>query len=176
MNSNYTASLRSKLGGLGAGLLLLAVLNMPPVTSAPLWIRLPNLPLNMWTEHIFNSIAKGLQGELLEIDTQTRDINRGGFARIRVELPLSAPLPPEFQFVLKDSYTLAQPLVYEGRLRFCRICGVNSHPPDKCPKRDSHRQGNFQLEAAKGKNSLKASSSSKGLIAQGQKSVSTPKN
>ncbi|KAF3776428.1 retrotransposable element ORF2 protein [Nymphaea thermarum] len=151
-------------------------LNMPPVTSAPLWIRLPNLPPNMWTAQIFNSIAKGLQGELLEIDTQTRDINRGGFARIRVELPLSAPLPPEFQFVLKDSHTLAQPLVYEGRLQFCRFCGINSHPPDKCPRRDSHGQGNFQHEAAKGKDTLKAASSSKGPIAHGQKSVPTSKN
>ncbi|KAF3795807.1 hypothetical protein EJ110_NYTH02807 [Nymphaea thermarum] len=151
-------------------------LNMPPATSAPLWIRLPNLPPNMWTAQIFNSIAKGLQGELLEIDTQTRDINRGGFARIRVELPLNAPLPPEFQFVLKDSHTLAQPLVYEGRLRFCRFCGVNSHPPDKCPRRDFHGHGNFQHEAVKGKESLKAASSSKGPIAQGQKSVPTSKN
>ncbi|XP_031487961.1 uncharacterized protein LOC116255992 [Nymphaea colorata] len=120
------------------------------------------------TCHWQPSIAKGLQGELLEIDTQTRDINRGGFARIRVELPLSAPLPPEFQFVLKDSHTLAQPLVYEGKLRFCRLCGVDSHPPDKCPKCDSHGQGNFQHEAVKGKNSLKASTSSIGPIAQGE--------
>ncbi|KAF3779811.1 retrotransposable element ORF2 protein [Nymphaea thermarum] len=151
-------------------------LNMPPATSAPLWIRLPNLPPNMWTAQIFNSIAKGLQGELLEIDTQTRDINRGGFARIRVELPLNAPLPPEFQFVLKDSHTLAQPLVYEGRLQFCRFCGVNSHPPDKCPRRDFHGQGNFQHEAVKGKESFKVASSSKGPIAPGQKNVPTSKN
>ncbi|KAF3782183.1 hypothetical protein EJ110_NYTH34154 [Nymphaea thermarum] len=52
-------------------------LNMPPATSALLWICLPNLPPNMWIAQIFNSIVKGLQGELLEIDTQTRDINRG---------------------------------------------------------------------------------------------------
>ncbi|KAF3789189.1 Transposon TX1 uncharacterized protein [Nymphaea thermarum] len=148
-------------------------LNMPPATSAPLWIRLPNLPPNMWTAQIFNSIAKGLQGELLEIDTQTRDINRGGFARIRVELPLNAPLPPEFQFVLKDSHTLAQPLVYEGRLRFC---SVNSHPPDKCPRRDFHGQGNLQHEAVKGKESFKVASSSKGPIAPWQKNVPTSKN
>ncbi|KAF3774613.1 Transposon TX1 uncharacterized protein [Nymphaea thermarum] len=151
-------------------------LNMPPATSAPLWIRLPNLPPNMWTAQIFNSIAKGLQGELLEIDTQTRDINRGGFARIRVELPLNAPLPPEFQFVLKDSHTLAQPLVYEGRLRFCRFCGVNSHPPDKCPRCDFHGQGNLQHKAVKGKESFKVASSSKGPIAPGQKNVPTSKN
>ncbi|KAF3786522.1 Transposon TX1 uncharacterized protein [Nymphaea thermarum] len=151
-------------------------LNMPPATSAPLWIRLPNLPPNMWTAQIFNSIAKGLRCELLEIDTQTRDINREGFARIRVELPLNAPLPPEFQFVLKDSHTLAQPLVYEGRLRFCRFRGINSHPPDKCPRRDCHGQGNLQHEAVKGKESFKVASSSKGPIAPGQKNVPTSKN
>ncbi|KAF3776821.1 hypothetical protein EJ110_NYTH47053 [Nymphaea thermarum] len=65
------------------------------------------------------------------------------------------------EFVLKDSHTLTQPLVYEGRLRFCRFCGVNSHLPDKCLKRESPSQGTYLHEKAKGKDPTKASSSSK---------------
>ncbi|KAF3790182.1 hypothetical protein EJ110_NYTH16845 [Nymphaea thermarum] len=127
-------------------------LTMLPELSGPLWIRLSNLPPNMWTMQIFRSIAKGLQGEFLEMDTQTRDINRGGFARIRVELPFSAPLLPELQFVLQDSHILTQSLIYEGRLR------------------------TYPHEESKGKDSLKAPSSSKGLTVRGQKGISNSKN
>ncbi|KAF3776489.1 hypothetical protein EJ110_NYTH47779 [Nymphaea thermarum] len=151
-------------------------LTMPPELSGPLWIRLPNLPPNMWTMQIFRSIAKGLQGEFLEMDTQTTDINRGGFARIRVELPFSAPLLPELQFVLQDSHILTQSLIYEGRLRFCRLCGVNSHPPDRCPKRDPPLPGTYPHEASKGKDSMKAPSSSKGPTVRGQRGISNSKN
>ncbi|KAF3783493.1 hypothetical protein EJ110_NYTH19500 [Nymphaea thermarum] len=151
-------------------------LTMPAELSAPLWIRLPNLSPNMWTAQIFDNIVKGLQGDLLETDTQTKDINRGGFARIIVELPLSAPLPPHFQFVLKENHTLTQPLVYEKRLRLCRFCGVNSHPPDKCPKRESHSQGTYLHESAKGKVSTNASSSNKGPNLEGQKGLPISKN
>ncbi|KAF3790361.1 LINE-1 retrotransposable element ORF2 protein [Nymphaea thermarum] len=56
------------------------------------------------------------------------------------------------------------------------FCGVNTHPPNKCPKREAHNQGTYSHEAAKGKDFIKVSSSSKGPNVEGRKGLHTSKN
>ncbi|KAF3792354.1 hypothetical protein EJ110_NYTH00529 [Nymphaea thermarum] len=109
-------------------------LEINPSTTAPLWVRLPGLPPYFWNGRIFKAVAMGLQGDFLEADAPTIHMSRTNFARILLDLPIQSKLPPEVEIDLGGGHILAQATVYEGRLRFCRMCGVNSHPPEKCPK------------------------------------------
>ncbi|KAF3780764.1 hypothetical protein EJ110_NYTH38530 [Nymphaea thermarum] len=109
-------------------------LEINPSTTAPLWVRLPGLPPYFWNGRIFKAVAMGLQGDFLEADAPTVHMSRTNFARILLDLPIQSKLPPEVEIDLGGGHILAQATVYEGRLRFCRMCGVNSHPPEKCPK------------------------------------------
>ncbi|KAF3775645.1 putative ribonuclease H protein [Nymphaea thermarum] len=109
-------------------------LEINPSTTTPLWVRLPGLPPYFWNGRIFKAVAMGLQGYFLEADTPTVQMSRTNFARILLDLPIQSELPPEVEIDLGGGHILAQATVYEGRLRFCRMCGVNSHPPEKCTK------------------------------------------
>ncbi|KAF3795612.1 LINE-1 retrotransposable element ORF2 protein [Nymphaea thermarum] len=67
--------------------------------------------------------------------------------------------------------------LHDGRLKILIPQeAVNSHPPDRCPKRDSRNLGTHPHEVAKGKDSMKASSSIKGPSVEGQKRLPTSKN
>ncbi|KAF3783207.1 putative ribonuclease H protein [Nymphaea thermarum] len=109
-------------------------LEINPSTTAPLWVRLPGLPPYFWNGRIFKAVAMGLQGDFLEADTPTVQMSRTNFARILLDLPIQSELPPEVEIDLGGGHILAQATVYEGRLWFCHMCGVNTHPPEKCPK------------------------------------------
>ncbi|KAF3783775.1 retrotransposable element ORF2 protein [Nymphaea thermarum] len=109
-------------------------LEINPSTTAPLWVRLPSLPPYFWNGRIFKAAAMGLQGDFLEADIPTVQMSRSNFARILLDLPIQSELPPEVEIDLGGGPILAQATVYEGRLRFCRMCGVNFHPPEKRPK------------------------------------------
>ncbi|KAF3777151.1 hypothetical protein EJ110_NYTH46553 [Nymphaea thermarum] len=109
-------------------------LEINPSTTAPLWVRLPGLPPYLWNGRIFKAMAMGLQGDFLEADTPMVQKSHTNFARILLDLPIQSELPPEVEIDLGGGDILAQATVYKGRLRFCRMYGVNSHPPEKCPK------------------------------------------
>ena len=60
-------------------------LNNDFLTQAPVWIRLPKIPLEYWHEDVFNGIARSF-GELLSIDHVTATKKRLTYARIYVGL------------------------------------------------------------------------------------------
>ncbi|KAF3788136.1 hypothetical protein EJ110_NYTH21565 [Nymphaea thermarum] len=51
------------------------------------------------------------------------------------KIPIQSSLLAEVEIGLGEGWVMLQPMVYEGRLRFCRACGVNTHPRKRCPKR-----------------------------------------
>ncbi|KAK4737685.1 hypothetical protein R3W88_001382 [Solanum pinnatisectum] len=57
------------------------------LTTIPLWVKLPNLPLNCWNEVVLSKIGSIL-GKPLYADECTSQVNRISFARILVEVDI----------------------------------------------------------------------------------------
>ncbi|XP_075083460.1 uncharacterized protein LOC142167200 [Nicotiana tabacum] len=58
----------------------------------PLWIKLPNLPLNCWSMNSLSEIGSGL-GNPLYADDCTTKVERVSYARILIEMYVTQPMP-----------------------------------------------------------------------------------
>ncbi|OMO84846.1 reverse transcriptase [Corchorus capsularis] len=65
--------------------------NSNVIKSIVAWIRLPQLPLEYYTNMAIRRIASKV-GRVIRLDKTTESVVRGGFARVCVELDLSVPL------------------------------------------------------------------------------------
>lgn len=63
------------------------------LSSALLWVRLPNLPIEFWKDDIMSSILT-LASHFLFSDPSTKEKLRGGFARACVRIDLGRPPRP----------------------------------------------------------------------------------
>ncbi|KAF3791961.1 Transposon TX1 uncharacterized protein [Nymphaea thermarum] len=62
--------------------------------SVPIWIHLPVLPSVFWADYSYKSIAQALGGSFVRADSCTLQMERLGYARICIEVPLSfRPIP-----------------------------------------------------------------------------------
>ncbi|KAH0657995.1 hypothetical protein KY289_026743 [Solanum tuberosum] len=62
------------------------------LTTVPLWIKLPNLPLNCWNSVLLSKIGSSL-GNPLYADECTTQTSRISFARILIEMDITRILP-----------------------------------------------------------------------------------
>ncbi|KAK1308948.1 hypothetical protein QJS10_CPA09g01061 [Acorus calamus] len=62
------------------------------LSSIPIWIRLPNLPLHLLEEDCLSQIGS-LIGVPLYADSATLRCSRASYAQISVEVQASTPLP-----------------------------------------------------------------------------------
>ncbi|GKU90597.1 hypothetical protein SLEP1_g4576 [Rubroshorea leprosula] len=96
-----------------------------PSTTA-IWLRLPQLPIEFFTQDILQRIGNSL-GSLLRIDATTLAGSRGRFARLCVEFNLQQPLPPS---LVIDGFS--QKIAYEGIQSLCFSCGRLGHKKHQC--------------------------------------------
>ncbi|XP_028779701.1 uncharacterized protein LOC114736099 [Neltuma alba] len=92
------------------------------------WIRLPDLPVEFYNVESLRRIGN-MVGKTIKIDRSTSVYDKGGFARICVEIDLQQPLLPFF-----DAFGEDRPIVYEGLHMVCFHCGRYGHQKDKCPE------------------------------------------
>ncbi|XP_057426575.1 uncharacterized protein LOC130720007 [Lotus japonicus] len=97
------------------------------VKRIAVWIRLPELPVELYTETFLWRLGS-LLGTMLKIDTHTTVHSRGKFARICVELDLSQQLNPTYT-ALGEEHRLE----YEGLHSICFSCGRYGHRKEFCP-------------------------------------------
>ncbi|KAL8141583.1 hypothetical protein V2J09_014615 [Rumex salicifolius] len=93
------------------------------IESTPAWIRFTNLPVILYEEQ-----PAAVVGTLIKVDKRTLHANRGGFARICVELYITKPL--KGVVVINGSRFL---LEYEGLHTICFQCGRFGHFQPSCP-------------------------------------------
>ncbi|KAK1272490.1 hypothetical protein QJS04_geneDACA015183 [Acorus gramineus] len=62
------------------------------LTSIPVWVRLPNLPIHLWDIECLGRIGS-LIGKPLFMDSATERCSRGTYARICVKVEANKPLP-----------------------------------------------------------------------------------
>jgi hypothetical protein len=101
------------------------------ISSAPVWVRLPYLPLHFWGDESLKSIGNGL-GKFLCRSPDSKPA-RSTFARICVEMDFSKGFPVEIILQGKD-YSRTQILDYENLSFRCRNCFETGHLARSCGK------------------------------------------
>ena len=102
------------------------------ITSAPVWVRLPSLPLHLWNLSSLKAIGNAI-GKFYCRCPETEEYARTTYARICVEMDFSAGFPAEINLTSKD-YVWNQKLDYESVLFRCRSCFETGHLAKNCPK------------------------------------------
>jgi hypothetical protein len=101
------------------------------ISSAPVWVRLPYLPLHFWGDASLQSIGNGL-GKFLCRSPDSRPA-LSTFARICVEMDFTKGFPAEIILQGKD-YSRNQKLDYENLSFRCRNCFATGHIARNCDK------------------------------------------
>lgn len=100
-------------------------------SSTLVWIRIPNIPIEMFKEHILMRMGNKL-GRAVRVDTTSVDVIRGNYARICVEVGLQKPLKPTVMILGRII-----PVEYEGLSRICFKCGYFGHRAGECSSNTS---------------------------------------
>ena len=118
------------------------------ISSAPVWVRLPNLPLHLWNSTSLEAIGNAL-GTFYFSSEDTHAYFKTTYARICVEMDFSKGFPAEIHLTSK-SYVWIQKLDYESVLFRCRSCFETGHLAKDCPKesqnsnpRKNHRRSTW---------------------------------
>lgn len=97
--------------------------------EAPVWVRLPNLPIHCWSYQSLQKIGNGLGRFIDKAD------HKGQYtcARICVEVDLEAGLPEAVKLTVGE-WQHYQKLDYEQLPFKCRTCHEHGHFQRNCPK------------------------------------------
>ncbi|KAL4388900.1 hypothetical protein GQ457_09G004750 [Hibiscus cannabinus] len=95
-------------------------------THVVVWVRLPGLPYRYYSKALFRRIA-AVVGEVVRVDYNTREGERGKFVRLAIIVDLNKPLVP---FIGIDDFV--QNLEYEGLHNVYFKCGVYGHSQGSC--------------------------------------------
>lgn len=90
------------------------------------WIRIPDLPMELYNVESLRRIGN-MVGKTIKIDRSTSIYDKGGFARICVEVDLHQPLLPEF-----EAFGEKRSIIYEGLHLVCFKCGRYGHQKENC--------------------------------------------
>lgn len=92
--------------------------------------RFPGLCMELYDEYLLTKMATTL-GTPFRVDDMTKNVHRGKFARVCIEIDLR--LPPMVSSILTgDSW---QKIAYEGLHLLCTRCKKFGHASNRCPYR-----------------------------------------
>ncbi|KAF3779278.1 hypothetical protein EJ110_NYTH32147 [Nymphaea thermarum] len=106
-----------------------------------IWIRLPELPVEWWNPRVFTDIAELISGAFVEADKYTRHIQRLGFARIKIEIPLGFCPLSEIELEVARGKVVAQSIEYETKVKYCQKCGSTGHFDGSCQFAEAPKDG-----------------------------------
>ncbi|KAF3791601.1 hypothetical protein EJ110_NYTH14057 [Nymphaea thermarum] len=106
-----------------------------------IWIRLPDLPMEWWNHRIFTDIAELIGGTFVEADEYTKHLQRFGFARLKVEIPLGFKPIPEIELEIAGGKMFIQVIEYETKVKYCQKCGSTAHFDGSCSVTEVHKEG-----------------------------------
>lgn len=92
------------------------------------WVRFPTLPLENFDDQSLLRIGNAV-GKAIRVDSHSVDASKGRYARVCVELNLTAPLVPNVLV-----WGRKQPVEYEGLPRICFKCGRHGHKMESCDR------------------------------------------
>ncbi|KAF8035999.1 hypothetical protein BT93_C1887 [Corymbia citriodora subsp. variegata] len=114
-------------------------------TSVPVWIRLKNLPYELWSARGLSKVASIL-GKPLYVDQRTEQLKLISFARVCIELEASKACY-ETVNVFINGVVREVEVEYEWKPISCQMCGVFGHrcpatnPDNNQPAQENHIGG-----------------------------------
>ena len=72
------------------------------LSSLPLWIRIPSLPLKIWSKKAMSEICSAI-GKPIQMDALTTKHERLLYARALIEISASKPPPSSVDIVMEGS-------------------------------------------------------------------------
>lgn len=102
------------------------------INKVPVWVQLPNLPLEYWNVRALSKIASKL-GTPKQADKLTISRDRVSFARVLVEIDVSKPLKEEVLINAPSGKKILQSVRYEYIPKYCTACKAIGHLNDRCP-------------------------------------------
>ncbi|KAL0287184.1 UNVERIFIED_CONTAM: hypothetical protein Scaly_2773100 [Sesamum calycinum] len=103
----------------------------------PVWVRLPELPIQFLDREALFSIAR-LLGTPLRTDVSTATLVRPSVVRVCVEINLLEPLQTEIGLGF-GTEVIIQPVVFERLLKYCATCKHLGHADDECYEKIKNR-------------------------------------
>ncbi|KAK4713244.1 hypothetical protein R3W88_019151 [Solanum pinnatisectum] len=113
----------------------------------PLWVKLPNLPLNCWGKDSLSRIGSRL-GRHLYADECTSCIDRISFARILVEMDITQVLHVHVKVQDPNGRVFEQSIEYEWKPSYCTKCLIIGH---SCQHLETKRQDEHGVNKQKTK-------------------------
>ena len=105
------------------------------MSTTPIWVQLPALPMEYWGERCIRKIA-GQLGNVLKIDNATMNKDRLMYARALVELDIRKGLPDEVLFTNEYDEQVKQVVQYDWKPLWCHQCQQQGHQSGACkPKK-----------------------------------------
>ncbi|KAK1295057.1 hypothetical protein QJS10_CPA16g00398 [Acorus calamus] len=101
------------------------------LSSIPIWIRLPNLPLHLWEEDCLSLIGS-LLGVPLFVDSATLQCSHASYARICVEAQASSPLPDSILVEVAPGIRESFKVDYDWKPQACKYCQTICHDKVGC--------------------------------------------
>ncbi|XP_048494454.1 uncharacterized protein LOC125494736 [Beta vulgaris subsp. vulgaris] len=92
----------------------------------PIWVKLPNLPMNCWGEDSLSRIGSVL-GVPLYADECTIQGLRISYAHLLIEMDVTQEIPKELVVEDPNGTVFKQKLVYDWVPTFCKKCQVVGH-------------------------------------------------
>ena len=103
------------------------------MSSVPVWVKLPNLPLKCWSIRSLSKISS-LIGKPIQCDKLTVSKLRISYARVLIEVDLREELPASVEIGLPNGKFIEQPVIYESLPQFCKSCLSIGHSLANCGK------------------------------------------
>ncbi|XP_019256828.1 PREDICTED: uncharacterized protein LOC109235244 [Nicotiana attenuata] len=89
--------------------------------TIPLWVKLPNLPVNWWSMTALSKIGSAL-GNPIYVDECTTDAVRVSYARLLVEMDITKPLPRQIKLQDPKGREMMQMVEYDWEPKYCNKC------------------------------------------------------
>lgn len=106
------------------------------LSTIPLWVKFPNLPLNCWFMESLSRICSVMRNPIYA-DECTSKIERISFARVLIEMDVTKPLPRIIKVHDLDGKVFEQEIWYDWQPQYCNKCLQIGHmwsvelPPKK---------------------------------------------
>lgn len=108
--------------------------------SVPLWVKLPNLPLNCWSKKCLSRITSVIGEPVCADECTTRQL-RISFARVLVDIDVTKELPNSIRIVDPNGNQFDQVVIYEWIPPFCKTCNRVGHDCSKPPPPARNKPG-----------------------------------
>lgn len=106
------------------------------VSFLPVWVNLPALPLECWTQAALSIICSKV-GKPISTDSITAARGQFSYARVLIEVDASKELVRSVPFKLSSGKLRVQPVQYEYEPKFCAHCKVFGHTVVGCKVKES---------------------------------------